>query len=135
MFNTENHVLEDRNVRAVPPEHIRAAIWQAAVHGQSATTIWVWIAPLTAGATLPAASWNGRRGAEAVGVVNCDMNRAAKELTALQQARPEVLLLHGTSSLVWDGSPHRLPEQALHGSRFQRPEDGLHHRAAARGRT
>ena len=34
------------------------------------------------------------------------MNRAAKELTALQQARPEVLLLHGTSSLVWDGARH-----------------------------
>ncbi|HMF35798.1 MAG TPA: hypothetical protein VKF17_04135 [Isosphaeraceae bacterium] len=40
--------------------------------------------------------------AEAVGLVNCDLNRAAAEVTALQQAQPEVLLLHSTSALVWD---------------------------------
>ena len=106
VFNTENHVLEDRNVRAVPPEHIRAAIWQAAVHGQSATTIWVWDRAFDSRSDFAGSILERPACAEAVGVVNCDMNRAAKELTALQQARPEVLLLHGTSSLVWDGARH-----------------------------
>ncbi len=44
--------------------------------------------------------------AEAVGLVNCDLNRAALEVTALQQARPEVVLLHSTSALVWDVGRH-----------------------------
>ncbi|MGA2662059.1 MAG: beta-galactosidase, partial [Verrucomicrobiota bacterium] len=42
VFNTENHLIEDRDTRYVPAAHVRAALWQAAVHGQSATAIWVW---------------------------------------------------------------------------------------------
>ena len=42
VFNSENHVIFDREMRYIPPEHVRAALWQEAIHGQSATTIWVW---------------------------------------------------------------------------------------------
>jgi hypothetical protein len=39
---------------------------------------------------------------EAVGVVNCDLNRAALEVTAIQQAKPDVFLLHSVTASVWD---------------------------------
>jgi hypothetical protein len=40
--------------------------------------------------------------AEAVGLVNHDLNRAAHEVTAIQQARPQVLLLQSVTAGVWD---------------------------------
>src|SRR5205085_11467223 len=42
VFNSENHPIFDRETRYVPAEHIRACYWQGAIHGQSATTTWVW---------------------------------------------------------------------------------------------
>jgi beta-galactosidase GanA len=42
VFNSENHLIVDGETRYVPASHIRAALWQAAVYGQSATAIWVW---------------------------------------------------------------------------------------------
>ncbi len=102
VFNTENHLIEDRNIGYVPPSHIRAALWQAAVHGQSATTIWVWERSFEAKADTYASIMHRPLCAAEVGLVNCDLNRAAFEVTALQQARPDVLLLQSTSALVWD---------------------------------
>ena len=42
-FSTrENHIIHDRDTRYVPARHIRAALWQEAIHGQCASAIWVW---------------------------------------------------------------------------------------------
>ena len=106
VFNTENHVFEDRVTRAVPADHVRAALWQAAVHGQSATTIWVWERTYDDRSDFAGSIMERPASAEAVGHVNFDLNRAAAEVTALQQAQPDVLLLHSTSALVWDVGRH-----------------------------
>jgi hypothetical protein len=106
VFNTENHIIADRETRAVPPEHVRAALWQAAVHGQGATTIWVWERTYDPRSDFAGSILERPACVEAVGRANLDLNRAAIEVTALQQVRPRVLLLHGTSSLVWDTGRH-----------------------------
>jgi Beta-galactosidase/Carbohydrate binding domain len=106
VFNTENHIIEDRTTRDVPPAHVRAALWQAAVHGQSATTIWVWERTYDARSDFAGSILERPACAEAVGLVGHDLNRAAVEVTALQQARPRALLLHSTSSLVCDTGRH-----------------------------
>ena len=103
VFNTENHLIEDRNTRRVPPEHIRAALWQAAVHGQGATAIWVWERTFDPKSDFAGSIMHRPACAEAVGRVNLDLNRAALEVTALQQAPPQVLLLQSTTAAVWDG--------------------------------
>ena len=41
---------------------------------------------------------------EAVGLVNFDLNRAALEVTALQRARPQILLLQSCTAAVWDAA-------------------------------
>jgi hypothetical protein len=41
-----------------------------------------------------------------VGLVNYDLNRAALEVTALQQAPPQALLLQSVSACVWDGEAY-----------------------------
>jgi hypothetical protein len=41
--------------------------------------------------------------AEAVGIVCLDLNRAAPEITAIQNAKPDVLILQDNTSAVWEG--------------------------------
>jgi hypothetical protein len=102
VFNTENHLIEDRDTRPVPPAHIRSALWQAAVHGQGATAIWVWERTFDPKSDFAGSIMHRPACAAAVGVVNHDLNRAAFEVTALQQARPQVLLLQSVTASVWD---------------------------------
>ncbi|MCE5322741.1 beta-galactosidase [bacterium] len=100
--NSENHLIRDRETRYVPPEHIRTALWQEAVHGQSATTIWVWERTFDQKSDLYGSIMQRPGCARAVGIANLDLNRAAYEVTALQQAPPQVLILHDTSALIYD---------------------------------
>lgn len=103
VFNTENHLIEDRDTRYVPASHVRSVLWQEAVHGQGATTIWVWERTFDAKSDFYGSIMHRPACAEAVGLVNYDLNRAAFELTALQRARPQALLLQSVTASVWDG--------------------------------
>jgi len=103
VFDSENHIIGDREMRYFPAEPVRAALWQQAIHGQSATTIWVWERTFDRMSDFYGSIMHRPACAEAVGIVNCDMNRAAKEITALQQAPEQVAILHDTSALIYDG--------------------------------
>jgi hypothetical protein len=102
VFNTENHLITDREKRYVPASHVRAVLWQAAVHGQSATTIWVWERSFDPKSDLYGSIMHRPGCTEAVGVANYDLNRAAYEVTALQQAPPQALVLQSVTASVWD---------------------------------
>ena len=102
VFNTENHLIPDRDTSFVPASHIREALWQAAVHGQSATAIWVWERTFDPRNDFAGSIMHRPACAEAVGIVNHDLNRAALEITALQQAPPQALILQSVSASVWD---------------------------------
>ena len=129
VFNTENHIILDRETRYVPASHIRSALWQEAIHGQCASAIWVWERSLDPKSDLAGNIMNRPACTEAVGLVNCDLNRAALEVTALQRARPQVLLLQSCTAAVWDAARNDdCHGQALHGNQFCRPEGGLRHR-------
>jgi hypothetical protein len=106
IFNSENHIIRDRETKYIPARHIRAALWQQAIHGQSATTIWVWERTLDNSSDLAGSIINRPGCARAVGIVNCDLNRAAREVTALQQAPAQILMLHSTSALSYDKEEH-----------------------------
>ncbi len=103
VFDSENHIIGDRELRYFPAEAVHAALWQQAVHGQSATTIWVWERTFDHMSDFYGDIMHRPGCAEAVGIVNCDLNRAANQITALQQASPDVLILHDTSALIYDG--------------------------------
>lgn len=106
VFNSENHIIGDREIRYFPPEPIRAALWQQAIHGESATTIWVWERTFDRTHDFYGSIMHRPACAEAVGIVNHDLNRAAKEVTALQQAPAQVAILHGTSAMIYDGEAY-----------------------------
>lgn len=106
VFDSENHIIGDRDTRYIAPEIVRTALWQQAIHGQSATTIWVWERTFDRTHDFGGSIMHRPGCAQAVGIVNHDLNRAAKEVTALQQAPPQALILHSTSAMIHDGEPY-----------------------------
>jgi hypothetical protein len=106
VFNSENHPIFDRETRYVPAEHIRACYWQGAIYGQSATTTWVWEREKSNPRGDEAGSIMERPACtEALGIVCHDLNRAAKEVAAIENAKPDVWILQSFTSAVWE--PHR----------------------------
>ena len=79
VFNSENHIIVDRESRDLPPAHVRAALWQAAVHGQAATSIWVWQRSYDRKSDFWGGVLERPDAVEAVGLTNIDLNRAARE--------------------------------------------------------
>jgi hypothetical protein len=105
VFNSENHLIFDGESRYVSPAHIRSALWMGAIHGQSATTLWVWERELSNPQSVFAGDIMDRAScAEAVGLVNLDLNRVAPQITALQNAPADVLILQSNTAAVWDGA-------------------------------
>lgn len=103
VFNSENHLIPDRETRAVPARHVHAALWEAAIHGQCATTIWVWERTFDPRSDFAGSIMHRPACAEAVGRVNLLLNRYAREVTAIQRAPADVLLIDSVTSKVWDG--------------------------------
>ena len=84
LFNTEEHLVQFDPSAA----HARTALWQDAIHGQTASTIWVWERHAEDNLLqMPAV-------VAAVGTANLDLNRLAREVTAFQTARAPVAILH-----------------------------------------
>ncbi len=106
VFNTENHLIPDRETRAVPPQHLRAALWQAAVHGQSASTIWVWERTFDPKSDFAGSVMHRPACAEAVGHTGLDLLRFGDEVTALQRLPPQVAVLYSTTALAYDGGEY-----------------------------
>ncbi|HTL30028.1 MAG TPA: beta-galactosidase [Tepidisphaeraceae bacterium] len=101
IFNSENHLIQDRDDRSIPGEHLRAALWQAAMRGQSATTMWVWERTLEANHDFSGSIMERPVCAEAVGRVNCDLNRLAPQVRAFQQLPPKIQILQSTTAAAW----------------------------------
>jgi len=87
--------------------HVRAGLWMQAIHGQSATTIWVWEHEKSNPRSDFAGDFMERAScAEAVGIANLDLNRAAEEVTAIQKAPAQALILHSPTAALWDGKKY-----------------------------
>ncbi|MEJ5251318.1 MAG: beta-galactosidase [Armatimonadota bacterium] len=106
VFNSENHLIPDRETRPVPAQHVHTVLWQAAIHGQSATTIWVWERTYDPRSDFAGSIMHRPACAEAVGRVNLLLNRYAREVTALQNAPADVMLIDSVTGKVWDGGAH-----------------------------
>ena len=100
IFNSENHLIPDRTFDFVPPSHISNVFWQGAVHGQSATTTWVWERSYSYTSDTAGSIMHRPRCVEAMGRTGLDLMRLSKELTALQKAPIQVALVWSPASLV-----------------------------------
>lgn len=106
IFNSENHLIPDRETRPVPAQHVHTVLWQEAIHGQCATTIWVWERTFDPRSDFAGSIMHRPACAEAVGRVNLLLNRYAREVTALQQTPADVVLVDSVTGKVWDGAAY-----------------------------
>lgn len=102
IFNSENHIILDRTKFFVPAEHIYTAIWQGAVHGQGASTTWIW--QRTYDPKSDAEGLILHRAACAAAMSRCalDLMRLSHEMTAIQNAIPEVAILFSHAATLQD---------------------------------
>ena len=98
IFNSENHLIADGEPRYIPGEHIRAALWQQALHGQCATAVWVW--DRGQDGDLAENILTRADCVRALGHIGLDLNRLAVEVHALQRAQGPFALFYSYSSLL-----------------------------------
>jgi len=106
VFNSENHLIVDGDVTDVDPVFVRNIFWQGAVHGQSATTTWVWERTLDAHSGFTGSILHRPECVEAVGRTTLDLNRLSPEIAALQAAPAPVAILWSQASSTWRGDQH-----------------------------
>jgi hypothetical protein len=100
VFNSENHMIVDRDHNVIPPEHLYTELWQGAIHGQSSTTYWVWERTNAFDHGVSGSILHRPDGIEAFGRCNLDLNRLAAEVTSIQKVAPEVGVLWSASSTI-----------------------------------
>ena len=110
-FNSENHVIVDRDLNPVPGAHIRNVLWQAAIHGQGASTMWVWERTFDARADFAGSIMHRPDCADEHGRVALDLMRLAPEVTAFQQAPARIAVVYSVASLVYGATDS---ERELH---------------------
>lgn len=102
IFNSENHLIADRGFRDIPPAHIRNVLWQQAIHGQGATTLWVWERTSDPHHDFAGSILHRPACIDAVGRTNLDLFQYRDAVTAIKDKPPEVYILHSYASLLYD---------------------------------
>jgi len=98
IFNSENHLIGDGDARYIPEAYIRTVYWHEALHGQGATTTWVWERAQSgdfAENILTRADC-----VRALSRVALDLNRLAPKVHALSRAKADLAILYAYSSLL-----------------------------------
>jgi hypothetical protein len=105
IFNTENHIIHDREEKHIEPSHIYTAIWQGAVHGQGASATWVWDRTYDRKGDFEGSILHRPSCAAAMSRCALDLMRCAREVAAVQNIMPRVALLYSNAATIWD-SPY-----------------------------
>lgn len=100
VFNSENHIITDRDHNAIPPAHLYSELWQNAIHGQSSTTYWVWERTNDHAGSITGSILHRPDDVEALGRCNLDLNRLTHEVAAIQNLAPVTGILYSPSSMV-----------------------------------
>ncbi len=101
-FNSENHVVADRNWRPVPGMHMRNLVWQGALHGQGASTVWVWERTYDNASDFAGSIMHRPAMCDAHGRAALDLMRLAPEVVALQDAPARVAMVYSICSQAWN---------------------------------
>jgi hypothetical protein len=104
IYNSEDHIIEDRSQNYVPQQvmHVRSDLWQGAVHGRAASTIWVWERTHDNKSDFAGSILHRPDVVAIVGKTNLDLNRLAHEVTALQNEPASVAILYSKPAKVYD---------------------------------
>jgi hypothetical protein len=101
IFNTENHIIRDREQRLIPPEQTDCAIWLGAIHGQGAETTWVWERTYDRTSDFEGSILHRPENVIAHGRAGLDLLRLAPEVVKLQNAPAPVAILYSLTAQLW----------------------------------
>lgn len=104
VFNSEDHIIPDGDTRYIPQmaPHLRTDIWQGAVHGRSASTMWLWERTGDAKNKSAEGSILHRPDCVAIaGRTNLDLNRLGHEIKALQDTPYTARILYSVPAIVY----------------------------------
>ncbi|ALC81507.1 MULTISPECIES: sugar-binding protein [Bacillus] len=103
VYNSEHHVIRDGNDDYTPEQakHVRSVVWQGAIHGLSASALWVWDRTNDPTSVIYGSLLHRPDVVSAVGKTNLDLNRLSNEITAFQKDKAEVAILYSNPSLVY----------------------------------
>ncbi|MGN0846044.1 MAG: beta-galactosidase [Kiritimatiellia bacterium] len=101
VFNSENHIQPDRSKGYLPGSHTYTVLWQNAIHGQAATTLWCWERAYDAGKS----DFNGLilerpEAFEAWAHAALDLSRLADVLAPIQNLPPSVLVYWSPAAVL-----------------------------------
>jgi hypothetical protein len=104
VYNSENHVVADRNWRPVPGAHMRNLVWEGALHGLGASTVWVWERTFDNQSDFAGSIMHRPAMCDAHGRAALDLMRLAPEMVALQDAPARVAIVYSLCAQVWNPS-------------------------------
>ncbi len=124
IINSEDHIIGDRSQLYSDKENklltsfVGADMWQGAIHGRDANTIWVWER-----STDDASDFNGSilsrpECIDSVGEAALDLNRLAYEVQAFDKTKAEVAILFSDTSRVYDSMYQDFVLQAYNAATF-----------------
>jgi len=114
VFNSENHIIRDRETRYVPPQHARAVLWEEAIRGLSATTFWVWERTDDPKSDFAGSLLHRPEIVEALAHTTLDLNRLAPYIAALQNQKPDVHILYSQFDMMMQGVDATVPRDSLY---------------------
>ncbi len=97
IFNSESHIIQDNDPRHYPANYIRTAIWEGALHGQNAFTIWVWTRTMQESSHQHSIMTRAEA-TETTGRTALDLNRLAEYLVDFPKAEAEVAIFFSRTS-------------------------------------
>ncbi|MBM7563942.1 S-layer homology domain-containing protein [Paenibacillus sacheonensis] len=106
VFNSETHIIADRDTDYSPQKakHAETSLFQSAVHGKSASTIWVWERSYDKNSDFYGSVLERPDVVKAIGKVGLDLNRLSYEVTELQNIKPQAAILYSLPSLVYSSA-------------------------------
>lgn len=114
VFNSENHIIRDRETRYVPPQHARAVLWEEAIRGLSATTFWVWERTDDPKSDFAGSLLHRPEIVEALAHTTLDLNRLSPYIAALQNQKPDVHILYSQFDMMMQGVDATVPRDSLY---------------------
>lgn len=106
VFNTENHIIVDRERGYVDPNHIYTAIWQGAVHGQGASMTWAWERTYDAASDFEGLILHRAACTAAMSRCALDLMRLSYEMAAVQNLTPRAALLYSNAATTHSPGAH-----------------------------
>jgi hypothetical protein len=103
-FNSEDHLIKPgRRYSPEAAKHVRTNLWQGAIHGGSAHSLWLWRRTFDNSRFKNAANSVATRPTvtATIGHTTLDMNRLAEEITAFQEEDPRVAILYSKPAYVY----------------------------------